>query len=565
MNRKAIYLILASVVLALWSSCGEEGGVTPPCINCDFWTQAFGGSGRLPSVSPVDPSLIAFCSTRDTSGLDTYYHIWVVKLTQTASDTNWFYQITADPYHDFNPAWSPDGNKIAFQRSVGPGDRWQIYVVDVSDLSNPGTPEAVTDVVTATDTLTIPYSNKCPSWVSLAGETWIAFCNSPKGGADSDIGMVHYPDLDSLVWVTIDPSDFANNQEGGVLSFTFEDYQEYSNGSNKIVFASPSRKKVGDLRVVAKSEEQPDTVEAADIFINGKDSGKRTPYTFRYRPAGDVVEISGLLEGYCSEAVGSVELEPDTLNVFVLDFVHTHGTLGVRSDPGGYDVFINGEKQKERTSVDPQEYIYFACMVPDTYVVETRDIYGTLCGVDSSVVIQPGDTTLVTFVCGGTPLKTTTARSERPKSSAESNSRLNKHLSSSLASSVGYGLWLIDLGSETGISDDRIYLLDTSPYTIQYPVLSPDGRFVAYAEGQGSTWNIVVVDISQVGSGGTLPRYVVGLPGSSEDIECWREVEKVSWIMEPGKIKIVASLSPCRGGLPEDLRVWVADVTEILE
>ncbi len=566
MNRKVIYVILAAgLVLTLFTSCGEEGGLTLPCINCDYWNQAFGGTGRFPAVSPVDPNLIAFCSMRDGSGSGTYYHIWVVRLADTPGDTNWFYQITDESYDDFNPAWSPDGNLIAFERNVGGGDVWQIYVVDVSDLSNPGTPvpitEGVKDIVARIDSTLVSqfYSNVSPSWVTLGEQSYVCFCNKTKGGADSDISMIRYPDLDSVVTVTIDPSDYANS-EGGVLSATFEDHQAYADGG-RIVFASPNRKRVGDIRVVARSEEQPDTVVAADILINGKSSGKKTPYTFKYRPAGEAIEIAGELDGYCEAVSGSLDVEPDTLNLFIIDFAHTRGTLGVASDPGGMTVFIDGVQQFKKTPVNPDSFTYFTCLLPGTHVVETKNIYGGLCGVDSAVVIVAGGTTRISFVCGQPAVVD-------PGFSDFGSAPLNRSCSRPLATAASenaYGLWLIDLGSTPETSDDRIYLLDLLPLSIQNPVLSPDGRFVACIVGAGSSWNILVVDISQIGSGAPLQRYIVGLPGSSEDVECWREVERISWIPDPGKRQLAVSLSQCRGGMPDDFSIWIADLTDILK
>jgi hypothetical protein len=58
---------------------------------------------------------------------------------------------------------------------------------------------------------------------------------------------------------------------------------------------------------------------------------------------------------------------------------------------------------------------------------------------------------------------------------------------------------------------------------------------------------------------------VIGLPGSAEDIECYRFPERVSWVYDGTGTKVVASLSVCRGGdLAEDYEVWIGDLSDLL-
>jgi hypothetical protein len=95
--------------------------------------------------------------------------------------------------------------------------------------------------------------------------------------------------------------------------------------------------------------------------------------------------------------------------------------------------------------------------------------------------------------------------------------------------------------------------------------LSPDSKYVAYFRGSYTSWEIVVADVSMLVSGtGDAELARVGLPGSTEDIECWRKPEKLSWLpLEAGR-KIVASLSPCRGGEPADYSIYIADLEDHL-
>jgi hypothetical protein len=126
-------------------------------------------------------------------------------------------------------------------------------------------------------------------------------------------------------------------------------------------------------------------------------------------------------------------------------------------------------------------------------------------------------------------------------------------------------IWLADLGSDPGTEDDEFFVVETSSQGLFYPTLSPDGRYVAYIRGALASWELVVSDISALMSGGGATSIRIGLPGSSEDIECWREIEKISWMASGTERKVVASLSPCRGASPDEFDIWVADLTRFLD
>ena len=76
------------------------------------------GEDSNPAWSP-DGTRIAFQSYRDGD-----WDIYVM-----GTDGGNVQQLTDDPYRDREPAWSPDGTRIAFSRTSGTFD-WDIYVMD---------------------------------------------------------------------------------------------------------------------------------------------------------------------------------------------------------------------------------------------------------------------------------------------------------------------------------------------------------------------------------------------------------------------------------------------------
>ncbi len=584
-SRSIVGIVIAGLLVMVFASCSSDsgssdsGGGSPPCTNCSYWDLAFGGVGRYPAASG-DPLVIAFSSTyvfpaqlkspvdRDSLGLSNSYNIWIARREAgAASDTVWYYRVTSGGDHDFSPSWSPDGETIAFERNIGNQDKRQVFIVDVLDFENPGTPLQVTERTADM------FNSMNPSWVVLGTETWISFATGPKGGGDADIAMIRYPGLDSLTIVSLDPADFARD-ENGVMSYVFDDQKPAANGTRYIVFASPNRLPVGDFEVLATTEEQSDSSVACAIFINGKDSNQQTPYTFRYRPAGIVVTLSGELLDYCVPAViENFTAEADTVTTAVLDFVHMRGTLGVGSLPGGMDVYINDERMVGeggvpiRTPVMGQGYAYVKCVVPgETFTVSVKNVFGTPCGDPVDTLVTAGDTTFVTFSCeeSAGPGQVVSG----PKSGMHGAAALTPRAFPVEMLAQGEderSIWLIDLGDDISTEDDRLFGVESFNTGSNSPVLSPDSKYIAYFRGNYTSWEIVVADVSMLVDGtGDAELARVGLPGSTEDIECWRKPEKLSWLpLEAGR-KIVASLSPCRGGEPADYSIYIADLEDHL-
>jgi hypothetical protein len=577
-------LLIPGLLVLFVASCGNENVVTAPCTNCSFWEMAYGGVGRFPAVSP-DPAVIAFVSTYQFPekieypfdpgdlGVGQYEHIWLARTEEDISDTVWYYQITYDEQDDFLPAWSPGGDLIAFERNIGREDERQIFVVDVTDPENPGVPQQVTDSDLKPSTGgAAKYRNGAPSWVNLGGKTWLSFVNYPKGASDFDIGLLSWDDLGDTVWVSIDPADFAA-QENGVMSYTFKDTEASSNFSNLIAFASPDRRRVGDIRVVARTQEREDSSFATEIFVDGKSSGKYTPYTFRYRPAGLRVRITSTTAGYCTQAGDTLVTPADTTRVFLIDFRHTKGTLGVSASHGDLFVYMDGDQQfgpagvALKTSKDPNTYVYISCVDTGTvHSLFTEDVFGNRCGDAAQVTVAAGETTLVHFECGGSWVSEGGGVPSRAALSAGYGSdRGAGNEAALLAQQTVVGIWLVDTGDDAGIADDHMYLVDGTSRGASYPVISPDGKYVAYFRGTYTSWEIVIADISGLLSGtGNAVLTTVGLPGSSEEIECWREPEKISWVPMQDGAKIVVSLSPCRGGNPDETGIWIADLSKFI-
>jgi TolB protein len=119
---------------------GSDAGTNP-----NIWVAGADGSGATPltkltaptgTASPVwspDGSKIAFVSRRaldgsDARNLNNTDNIWVMK--SDGSGATPLTRITAAEAHSFNPTWSPDGSKLAFQSE---------RALDGSDAAGPNT------------------------------------------------------------------------------------------------------------------------------------------------------------------------------------------------------------------------------------------------------------------------------------------------------------------------------------------------------------------------------------------------------------------------------------------
>ena len=79
----------------------------------------------MPAFSP-DGQRIAFCSNRNGN-----WDIFVMPVTGGQA-----LQVTSDPSHELHPTWSPDGKKLAFCRLGETSGRWEMWVMEVGGTAS---------------------------------------------------------------------------------------------------------------------------------------------------------------------------------------------------------------------------------------------------------------------------------------------------------------------------------------------------------------------------------------------------------------------------------------------
>lgn len=83
------------------------------------------GNDVMPAFSP-DGQRIAFCSNRNGN-----WDIYVMPITGGQA-----LQVTGDASHELHPSWSPDGKKLAFCRLGETSGRWEMWTMDVGGTSS---------------------------------------------------------------------------------------------------------------------------------------------------------------------------------------------------------------------------------------------------------------------------------------------------------------------------------------------------------------------------------------------------------------------------------------------
>jgi TolB protein len=176
---------------------------------------------RWPAWSP-DGKKIAFTSERDGN-----YEIYVMSVEdalQGAEGSN-LVRLTDNPADDGDPAWSPDGKKIAFTSDRDGNYNYEIYVTNVEDALQGAE---------GSDPVRLTHEDGFPPHEGARGPAW-----SPDGG---QIAFTSDRDGDDDIYV-MDIGDALQAADGGDLvrltdNPAFDEAPTWSPDGQKIAFQS---------------------------------------------------------------------------------------------------------------------------------------------------------------------------------------------------------------------------------------------------------------------------------------------------------------------------------------
>ncbi len=575
---------MTAVLFSVTLGCGDDNkasDVTFTCENCDFWDQVLTDHSANPSYYPFQPApgegrVIAFSSDRGNS--TNTENIWIV--SEDGDGNQEFFQMTESDRDELDPAWSPSGDRIAFMRALP--DRYDIFVIDATDWSDPGDEVRVTsESPIPGDSQMIGFDPRGPVWLS---DDEILFSNS------INIYVVKLDEANepvSLEKVINDPSDF-------VLSGTADFIESQPtgirrNGATDIYFVSDSRVALGAITVSAFDALTEIPIKA-EIFLEGRSTATSTPNIIGGRPLGPyvvgaVVSDLDAVETYCDTLLTTVinVFENDTADV-TFDFENDRGVFRVIPFPQTADLAVDGFNLPQNFA----ETTFVDCIFPNTdhlitmEALQLRDLCKRLA-VDSVVATVgvretttvfldatqfdleasgccdtiPGfaiiccDVTAECFDCprirtncdttflGGGGKWADAAPEELPE--PEWNTGGSRKVAMEPV------LWYFD-----GVEGAYASLTDGT-FLPSHPTISHDGTKLAVVADFTA---LFVLDFL------TDTAYRVPLPGEIGVNECVREIISPKW--SPDDSKIAISLTPCTdrpssdGNAPE-YQVWEVD------
>ncbi len=526
------FILLFALILV---GCGDDGvsDIAFDCTNCEYWTKISDDLASFPAYYPDsddERKTIAFSSDRGNSS--NIENVWIL-VRGGIGEEDQYYQITDAPEDEFDPAWNPAGTKIAYTRSAE--GRFDIFLKDVSDFSNPGDEVRITsETPIPNDTLNLPFRPSGAIWID---DDEILFSNSV------DIFIVTIDDADTPVdlrkmiddpsdYVLSNVSDFIENQATGIRG--------QGGVGDQIYFVSDSRVALGSIRVVASNIDVVGGEEViAEIFLEGVASNVESPNVVGGRPVGTYVVGARVTDFDATETFCDTMMT-DVINVFENDtaavdfeFSNNRGAISLITPSLNSFVHFDGNL----LSAIDQDTTTYDCVYPNVdHVIKIESIMivtwdslsQQLVGLMDSACIQVDNRETVEVrlnvdhpdSVGLADAGCSDYRREFPEN------ELAKNLHVQQGEPI---LWHYD-----GESGNYTALVGGHDIYPSYPSISPDGTKLAMIV------NFELLGVIDVVTG---EAWEIRLPGESGINICLREIAFPTW--SPDGERIVVSLSPC--------------------
>ena len=528
------FAILGGLFL-LFVGCGDDND-TPifECSNCENWTELLQGHAKFGDYRPGGTDVIAFSSDRGTAG--NTENVWIYE--RPAGDAEAVYhQLTQTSTDDFDPAWSPDGDRLTFTRATTGG--YELYLLRVDDFDNPGDEIRIT----ATDFSDTALVSRPASSAWLDDETILysdgqnVFTIRLDGETPAEILKVINDPSDFIFSGT---DDFVENQPTGVRV----------GGADQIFFVSNSRVPLGSISINASDVVTGDTV-LAEIHLEGVPTGVIAPSVVGGRPLGSYLVGAGVTdededEDYCDTllTVPVQVFENDTTDVD-FEFDNSRGVIRMLARPLNANFYYDGRQQ---TSIRT-DTTFLDCVFPGLHEVKIvsitmRDSVGEFLRDSVWATVAEFETLEVVLDVSGQKKRSYENGSSmrvRPERLAGKNQDLFQVDRDQV-------LWRYngEEGSYSAVSDDREYPT--------FPAVDPTGELMVYVVDFNSLKIVSLVDEQE---------WWIPLPGATGVNVCFREVAFPSW-SEDGT-KILVSLTPCLDQPSTDhnaseYNIWEVDV-----
>ncbi|MBN1825295.1 MAG: PD40 domain-containing protein [Candidatus Eisenbacteria bacterium] len=539
--------VLAAFVafLIIAAGCGDDDD-SPifDCPNCGDWDKIVDANASYPSYRPgSDRDVIAYSTDRGNAL--NIEHIWICD--RTDGDAPVFYQITSGSSDDFDPMWSPSGDRISFTRSTGFG--YELYLVLIDDFSNPGDEIRLTNTNVA-DTVTVSRP---------AASSWL------------DDDTILYSDGQNIMTITLDgdePVSFrkvVNDPSDFVLSGT-EDFVENqptgfrSGSTDQIYFVSDTRVPLGAIAVSAYDEDSGEPLDA-EIFLEGFPTGATTPDTLGGRPEGGYRVGVGITdpeatETYCDTIFSDlINVFENTVSPLEFQFNNPRGRIILLAKPLLAKFYWDGE---QRTSIQTDTTI-IDCVYPGVLhevkivAIEARDEFGNFLRDSIWVSVdERQDSIVVLDVTGQTGKSAPASGTCRVIHPCKED--WNTPNSSGKTAQWIKTLWRYD--TSTG----AYRTISQEGETPTHPAVDPTGQYLAYVVDGNSLKIVSTTEENQ--------EWWIPLPGATGINICYREVAHPSWSADGSHI--VVSMSPCTDQPSSDhnagqFEIWEVRVDKYLD